>query len=205
MATGSGEYIVISADHFLGPLGLPELPGALPQRRRELYEAIVEYLQHGGRIIERAKGTPTGSAQEADLRIPGTPVHVHVSAIKEPHLNEIITLLAGLGLHEQGGEYALTFAGLQALARLFSVLKTEYGERSIVEALRAVKPATADAVTGVLHGAPCRHPPAKCRFMQDGTCTILEPAVTTILADLASRGVVRRLNAVEPYEYALTV
>jgi hypothetical protein len=205
MATGSGEYVMISADHYLRPLGLPDLRGALPKRRHELFEAIVEYLRQDGLVIELPAGMPAGSAQEADLRIPGTPVHVHVSAIKQPQLNEIITLLGGLGLHERGGEYVITLAGLQALARLFSVLKTKYGERSIVEALRAAKPATAEAVTGILHGAPCRHPRASCRYMEDGTCMIPEPAVATSLADLSSRGIVLRLNAVEPYEYSLSI
>jgi hypothetical protein len=204
MAARSGEYLTISADHFLGPLGLPELRGALPQRRRELYEAIVEFLRGQGLVVDGATGAPAGAREEADLRIPGTPVHVHVSAIKEPQLNEIVTLLGGLGLHHKGG-YAITLAGLQALARLFSVLKTNYGERSVVEALTDAKPPTADAVTGVLHGAPCRHPGAKCRFMEDGTCTISRPAVATTLTDLDERGVVRRLNAVEPYEYAITI
>jgi hypothetical protein len=204
MAAGSGEYVTISADHFLGPLGLPELQGALPQRRRELYEAIVERLREQGLVVEGAAGAPVGSVQEADLRIPGTPVHVHVSAIKEPQLNEIVTLLGGLGLHHKG-EYVITLAGLQALARLFTVLKTKYGERSVVEALSDAKPPTVEAVTGVLHGAPCRHPGAKCRYMEDGTCTISVPAVGTTLADLARRAVVRRRNAVEPYEYAITI
>jgi hypothetical protein len=204
MAAGCGAYVTISADHFLGPLGLPELQGALPQRRRELYDAIVELLRKQDLVIEGTRGASAGAGDEADLRIPGTPVHVHISAVTEPQLNEIVTLLAGLGLHHKG-EYAITLAGLQALARLFSVLKTKYGERSVVEALTDATPPTADGVTGVLHGAPCRHPGANCRYMQDETCTISVAAVATTLADLESRGVVRRLNAVHPHEYAITI
>jgi hypothetical protein len=204
MAAGSGEYVTVSVDHFLGPLRLPDLPGALPQRRRELYDAIVELLRADGLLVEDVVSAPASSQHDADLRIPGTPVHVHMSAIKEPHLNEIVTLLGALGLHLRG-EYAITFAGLQALARLVSVLKTQYGERSVVEALGATKPPAADGVAGILHGAPCRHPGANCRYMQEGTCTISVSAVAATLSDLEGRGIVRRLNAVEPYEYAVTL
>jgi hypothetical protein len=184
----------------------PDLsPKTIADWRELLYddEAIVEYLHRQGLVLELATDMPADTAQEVELRIPGTPLHVHVSAIKEPQLNEIITLFGGLGLGEH--RFAITLTGLQALGRRFSLLKSEFGERSIAEALNDAKPPTADAVAGVLHGAPCRHPRAGCRYMRDGTCTIVEPAVTGTLEDLARRGIVHRLNAVAPYEYAVTI
>lgn len=203
MAARSGEYVTISPDYFLQPLGLGELRGLPPRRRRELYNAIVDYLHQQGLVREFGAAVPGGTVQEVELRVPGTPLHVHVSAIKEPQLKEIISLLGGLGLVDHKAAFTLT--GLQTLARLVSVLKTEFGERSVVEALSDVKPPTADAVAGILHGARCRHPGASCRFLFDGTCTINGPAVATTLEDLARRGIVRKLNAVAPYEYAVTI
>jgi hypothetical protein len=203
MAARPGEYLTISEEHFLEPLGLPELEGALPARRRELYAAIVELLAEDGLIAKVASGSPVTLGQEAELRIPGTPVHVHISAITEPRLNEILTMGAALDFHQKP-EIPITLAGLQALWRLVTTLKTEYGERSVVEALGNAKPPSAETVTGILHGAPCRHPGKGCRYMQDGTCTIPGSAVAQTLEHLEGRGVVQRLNAVEPIEYGVT-
>lgn len=56
-------------------------------------------------------------------------------------------------------------------------------------------------MSGVLHGGPCRHPGAGCRYAREGTCMVSTDAVATTLAGLAARSVLVRLNAVEPYEY----
>jgi hypothetical protein len=197
------EYVTITPEHFIAPLGLPELRGGDPVRRRELFEAVTEYLDERG-LLARGGEIGRPATGELPLRVPGSPVHVRLGAVKDPELREIVALLGGLGiLHDV--KHTITLTGLHALARLVSILRTEYGERSLVEVLRQATPPTAAAVAGILHGAPCRHPGAGCRFASGGVCAIGEHAVATTLASLADRKVVNRLNAVEPYEYAVSV
>ena len=160
---------------------------------------MAAYLSERGLVDEPSDKFAT-EPDEMPLRIPGTAVHVRLGAIREPELKEIIALVGGLGLlHEP--TLAISLTSLLALARLVQVLRTEYGERSMVEALRVAQSPTAASVAGVLHGAACRHPNAGCRFALDGTCVVAGDAVAKTLADLAERGVLLRLNAVEPNEY----
>ena len=201
MADQRADRLTITAEHYLGPLNLPDLEGGVPERRQELFAAIVEYLAHRDlleALDDRIETDPT----EVHLRIPGTPIHVRAGAVGEPELREIVTLVGGLGLvHDP--ITTITLTGLLALRRLVQVLKTEYGERSVVESLREAHPPTVAAVSGILHGAPCRHARAGCQFDREGICTIDLDAVAATLADLVDRNVLRRLNAVEPYEYAV--
>jgi hypothetical protein len=204
MAADPTEHVTITAEHFLGPLGMPDLSAALPDRRRELFAALVEDLAERGLVADIPRRPQSGSADEVDLRVPGTPVHVHLSAIGDMHITELVGLAAGLGLHQRGGS-VITLAGLKMLSRLFSFLRTECGGRSIVEALTDAEPPTADIVVGVLHGAPCRHPRASCRYNSNGYCAISSSDVATTLDDLAKRQIVTRRNAVEPFEYSITI
>lgn len=198
------RYLTLTDEHFLGPLGLPEPDGALPRRRRELFAALVELLDERGLVADLPEGPEGQPLGEVNLHVPGTPVHVHLSAVGDAQLNEIAGIATGLGLLHQGGEYVITATGLKTLCRLFNRLRTAYGERSVVEALRTAKPPTPDGVTGLLHGAECRHPTAGCRYDTDGYCTITSSVVTDTLADLAARGVVTRHNASPPFEYNVT-
>jgi len=99
---------------------------------------------------------------------------------------------------------SIGLTSLQALRRLVRRLHTDLGERSIVEVLRTTKPPTAAAVAASLHGAPCRHPKAGCRYYANGTCTISRQVVATTLDDLTDRQIVQRRSAVEPREYKVT-
>lgn len=201
MANRPADTLTITSEHFLAPLGLPELNGGSSERRRELFIAIVEFLATRDLLDERA--TPADrTPDELHLRVPGTPVHVRLGAIGEPELREIVALVGGLGLIDDP-KTTITLTGLLALSRLVQKLRTEYGERSIVEAIKDAQPRTAAAITGILHGAPCRHPSAGCRFAVDRTCGIELDTAAATLENLVERNVLRRLNAAEPYEYAV--
>jgi hypothetical protein len=201
MAAKSRPHLTITAEHFLGPLSMPELQGGIPARRRELFAAVAAYLALQD-LLETPDPDLIVEPDELALRIPGTAVYVKLSAVGDPQLKEIIALLGGLGLlHEP--KTTITLTGLLTLGRLVTLLRAKYGERSIIEALREARPPTPAAVSGVLHGAPCRHLGAGCRYAQDGTCTISMDAVTTTLGDLSRRGVLIELSAVEPHEYRL--
>lgn len=201
----AAPYVTITAEHFFGPLGLAEPPqGTLPQRRRELFVALVELLDERGLVVRESAQPADRPLREVDLRVPGTPIHVHLGAVGDTEIQEAIAIASGLGLLHQGGEVILTFAGLKKLLGLFSRLKTQYGERSVIEALRDARPPTADGVAGVLHGAACRHPNADCRYNESGLCAITASVVEDTLTSLAARGVVVARNAVAPIEYGVT-
>jgi hypothetical protein len=204
MAAGDPEYVTVTAEHFTEPLGLPDLADAVPERRRELFAALMEDLDERGLVADVA-WRDADNIQEVNLLIPGTPVHVHATAVNDATMVELAGLAGGLGLLHHHGGYVITLAGLRTLKRLFTRVRTEYGERSILEVLSATARPTAEAVAGELHGAPCRHANAGCRFMTDNEhCSISAAAVDTTLSSLAERQVVVRRNAVAPYEYNIT-
>jgi len=200
MAVDGGQSVVITEEHFLAPLGIDEVDGMLPERRRELFAAIVADLEERGLVVGRPGRVTARDPSDLELRLPGTPIHVRLAAVGDAEIKEIVTLLGVFGVTSDPIT-SISVAGLQSVRRLVRKLHTDLGERSIVEVLKKTKPPTADSVAAALHGAPCRHPKAGCRYEADGACTISQQEVALTLDDLTKRQIVLRRSAVEPHEY----
>jgi len=194
------QSVVITEEHFFGPLGIDDVEGLLPEQRRELFAALVADLASRDLVLDPPVMAGGRDTSDLELRLPGTPIHVHLAAVGDAEMKEIVMLLGIFGLTGDPGT-AIGLAGLQSVRRLVRKLHTDLGERSIVEMLGKAKPPTAVAVAALLHGAACRHPKAGCRYDRDGTCSVTQRIVAATLNDLTQRQIVQRRSAVEPHEY----
>lgn len=53
MAAQRPAHLTITAEHFLAPLGVPELQGGIPARRQELFAAVAAYLAERELVEEK--------------------------------------------------------------------------------------------------------------------------------------------------------
>jgi hypothetical protein len=198
------QLVRISRDSFIEPLGLPDVGGALqdPAAVDALYQLASEYLAEEELIVSES---PTDmSPNELPFKIPGTPLTVRMSQPTQEELTAILSIaVLVLGAHAPD---ELTLAGALAALGRVRLLRARYGERSMVEALSEAKPPTPENVVLVLYGKPCRYPDADCRFMAGSSvCGLSREGAAKTLSFLVERKVLRRLNATEPFEYALVV
>jgi hypothetical protein len=196
--------LTLTLDHFLAPLGLPDDPRLQPRARRELFVAIIEYLNKRG-LVEGVGDAPVQDLTRLDLLIPGTAIHVALSAVTDRELRELVALPTALGLAAHLNKEGITLSGLLALKHMVSRLHGEYGERSVVEVVAHLGRATVDDILAAMHGESCRHPGAGCRYAQDGLCQIGVEALESTLSELAARGVLRRRTPVEPVVWSVVV
>jgi hypothetical protein len=198
------EQVMLAADSFLRPLGIRGLEERITSReqRDALFRLTLEYIEaHGEEVKPMAE---TGTDAELPLRIPGTAVLVRLGTPNQKELTALLTVtLALMG----SGQLEAKTVGLTALGAVLSRVqraKTEYGERSILEALAELSKPTLQNVTLLLLGNPCRHPKAGCRFMSsDKTCSIMLEQVGLTIVAMEQRSMVRRRNSLEPYEYGV--
>jgi hypothetical protein len=204
MPPRTDSHVTLTLDHFLAPLGLPDDPRIQPRARRELFVAIIEYLDERG-LIEGIGHAPTRDLTRLDLLIPGTPIHVALSAVTDRELRELVTLSTSFGLALHLDKEGITLSGLLALKHMVSRLHGEYGERSVVEVVAHLGKATVDDILAAMHGESCRHPGAGCRYARDGLCQIGVEALESTLSALAARGVLRRRTTVQPVVWSVVV
>lgn len=197
----------MSRDSFLEPLGAGGVSAKVrsPQERDALFDLTVEFFDQRGLIESESPGREEVGA-ELPLKVPGAPITVRLS---KPTSEELAGLLAVAVAVFGGGIPPGSFGvnALHALARRIRRLRTEYGETSIVEGVQEAKPPTCEQITLVLHGHPCRHPDAGCRFMdaKRRVCSIEQTDVSETLAWLIDNEVIRQLNPTEPVEYGLVI
>ena len=157
MSPPADSHVTLTLDHFLEPLGFTDDPRIQPRARRELFTAIVQYLSERG-LVEGAGDAPAQDLTRLDLLIPGTPVHVAMSAVTDRELRELVALPTALGLAAHLNKEGITLSGLLALKHMVSRLHGEYGERSVVEVVAHLGKATVDDILTAMHGESCRHP-----------------------------------------------
>jgi hypothetical protein len=204
MPPPTDSHVTLTLDHFLEPLGFTDDSRMRPRARRELFMAIVEYLSERG-LIEGVGDAHARDLTRLDLLIPGTPIHVALSAVTDPELRELVALPTALGLAAHLNKEGITLSGLLALKHMVSRLHGEYGERSVVEVVAHLGTATVDDILTAMHGESCRHPDAGCRYQHDGLCQIGAPALEATLSDLAGRGVLHRRTTVEPVVWSVVL
>lgn len=202
------EPITLTPDSFLAALGLGDLEKRLrsAEERQALFELTIEYLKENGQGSTASLPTSTSSS-ELQLKVPGVALVVRLNA---PTREELVALIAlAYFVFGTGGidVRSVALAGLTGLLARMRRLRAQYGERSIIEALADLHRPTAGQITLALFGRPCRFPDADCRFMEGSSlrCAISNEDVTKIATDLVTRGLLRRLNAVEPYEFGVGI
>lgn len=199
--------IFLTPDSFLGSLGLSSLEHRLgePEQRDLLFRLTVDFLKDH---VPSAHPPKIDTAiNELPLKVPGTSIVVRLGKYEKDELGILLSLALYVAGTDSIDVKSVTVAGLVALSRRVGRLRKEYGERSIFDALGEVNRPTIRDVTLALYGKPCRYPKADCRFRNhDGEeCTILKDQVEKTVEDLAARRILRRRNAVEPYEYSAVI
>lgn len=201
------RQVVLTPDSFLGSLGLSSLEHRLrdPAQRDLLFRLAVDFLKDH---VPPAHSPKTDIAiNELPLKVPGTSIVVRLGKLEQGELEKLLVLalyVAGTGSIDVK---SVTVAGLVALRDRVDRLRKEYGESSIFDVLGEVDRPTIRDVTLALHGKPCRYPKADCRFRNhDGEeCSISKDQVEKTVEDLVVRRILRRRNAVDPYEYSAVI
>jgi hypothetical protein len=141
------------------------------------------------------------------LKMPGTSAVVRLGKSDRDELECLLGLALCVVNMGTIDVKSVTVARPVALSSRVGRLRKEYGERSIFDALGEVDRPTIRDVTLALYGKPCRYPKTDCRFRNhDGKeCAILRDQVEKTIEDLAARRILRRRNAVEPYEYSAVI
>lgn len=207
-AFGVDETAVpLTYDSFLRVLGLggldPRLGG--PHKKAQLFRLTLEYLD-GKQLLESHDGDRPSLGQ-LELRLPGTSFVVRLSEATQEELYAFVTVAFMLVTTGHVDVQSLTAVAVAAVVARTRRLRPQYGERSVVDALAQARRPTLGEALRILFGKPCRYPKSNCRFIDDqgGHCTLTIDQIEQIVADLAERKIVRRLNSVAPYEYGLVV
>jgi len=210
--------VILSRETFVRQLDLERVVDAVgsPAELERLYDITSEWLRQEGHATPVAAGD---GGSEMNLKLPGLPIHVRLSAPTRDEIELFVTagvMLLGAMRADPG---TLGVGAVVALLTRVRLLRARYGELCLVEAIGELKRPTARNICASLLGKPCRRPKANCQFHQDGdpngdpggsetdsrrgTCGFaLEPVQITIGA-LEERKIIRRLNAVDPAEYGV--
>jgi hypothetical protein len=202
----SENELILMPDNLFGALAIQDRESMLVRAadREALFGIAVEYFVQQGCIVRQDTGDASMHS-ELPLHIPGTAVTVRLGA---PQREELVALIGAAALLVGAGKVDLrtiTLATLSALLYRIRKVQAQYGERSVIEAISEIPRPTAEAIALDLFGKPCRFPETDCRYQSahDVTCAITLDLVSATLADLEKRGIVRRLNAVDPIEFGL--
>lgn len=197
--------VTISKDSFLEPLGLGEYAKEIdtPQKRDAIFALVGAFCESESLILDST--TPTEGTELA-WKVPGTALTVRIAKASTTELATFIALAlfaVGVGAPPE----ALGFLPLVGLRERFRLLRVEFGERSIVEALKDVDAGTARNIVIELYGKHCRHPDGGCRYMdpKTQTCRIDEDETSAILEWLVGQGVLKKENPTPPIEYAVLI
>lgn len=203
-AVGTFNAIITPHD-FLEHLGVSRAVAASVDReaREHLFELAVAYAKDHGEAAPAPEPPP--SPHGLEMRVPRTAWHVRLGAPTKEELSTFVQLAAVALIGFDGDPTALSAAAVTALRARVAKSRTQYGERSIVDAVVGEGSPTVDDIVAALSGKPCRHPHAGCRFLDGGHCTLARPEARQIAEALVQRGVLRHRNAYDPYEYGLAL
>ncbi len=196
---------VLTPDTFLQVLGLPDIERTLngANQRSALFWLAIGYLREQALVAEAPE--PEVPPGVLGLRIPKTAFVVRLGGPVQDEIKEILAVGAYiLGVGKLDAQ-ALTLVGVMALLTRLRKLNTDYGERSIVDALSEVTEKSARRVNLQLFGKPCHHPKSNCRYRapEGEHCNISLDQTQAVLGDLIGRGILRKLTSAEPVEYAV--
>jgi hypothetical protein len=196
------EDLIISRDTFLQQLGLPHARQAVggPQEIESLYDLVSDHLRAQGMAQPVA---PEGTSHELALKLPGLPLHLRLTDLSREEI--VLFVTAALVIAGSGGGLAGVASGVvSTLATRLKVLRAQYGELCLIEALAESRRPTPRNACATLLGKPCRRPKARCQFEQEnGLCGFDLPSLQTTLQHLEAQKVVRRVNVVDPAEYGV--
>ena len=195
----------LTPDTFLNVLGLREVEQQLRgvDQREALFKLTVAFLKE--RALPAEVLPNNASLAEFPLRVPGTAVVVRLSGSVQQEVAALLGVagyLLGSGMLDAK---SVTLVGVMALLTRLRKLRTDFGERSIVDVLGEVDRKTARNVASLLYGKPCRYPRSNCRYRAPNGehCIIGLNQVEATLNDLVERNILRRLTAAEPTEFTV--
>jgi len=200
--------VALTIDTFLGSIGLAGHERLIRSRaeRELLYELTVHVVRRLGEVVEApAAGNPPA---ELPMRLGRSAVVVRLTDPTKLEAAATVVswgfVLLGIGSSDIAN---ITVSTLVSLLPRIRVLRAEYGERSVADAMGQVERRTADEIFIVLNGQPCRYPRARCRFLgPDGTSCAIKPRdVGETLRYMEQREIIRQRNGVEPFEYGIVL
>jgi hypothetical protein len=197
--------LTLTRDNFVNVLRLNKVLSHVPDRERVtvLYAVVLEFLRSTGSLsaVESFSGT-----LDLAFRIPGSAVHFRLSGLLRDSLTDLVT--AYLLIEKIApGRHELVLAGLvKTVMEHLSRLRTELGERCVVESMGEIAPPTTENICLNLLNNICRYPKASCQFMdRDSICTIQLSVTKETLESLEARKLVRKIRTIEPQEWTVTV
>jgi len=197
--------LTLTRDNFVKVLGLDKVVSYVPDRERVtvLYGVLLEFLQSRGSLSAVESSLGTG---DLAFRVPGTAVHFRLTGLLTDSLTDLVT--AYLLIEKIApGRHELVLAGLtKTVMGHLSRLRTELGERCVVESMGETAPPTTENICLNLLNNMCRYPKANCQFMdRDSVCSIPLSASKETLESLEAKKLVRKIRTIEPQEWAIVV
>lgn len=204
MKKADAQERLLTRDNYMDVLELDKAKRLIRDRDRsdELYQLIVEFLQHSRTNSASKAVGPT----ELAFRIPGTSIHVRLTNLLRDSIRDIVVcylLVQGIVVEHP---LLLSAAVLKNLLEQLARLRKDSGERCIVESIGEVEPKTTENICSNLLDANCRYPTVRCRFMvRAAYCGLHLQATKEILTGLESKKVVEKMSSAEPCEWRVTV
>jgi len=205
-AAETAAVMVIHSDNFLEIIGLSpaEVKLKTPEMRDNLFRIAREFLVERGLIASAP--AERFALSEASMRVPGTAFTIRLSAPTSEELKALVAAAAAIMLLGGADPKTVTVTSAIALMNRVKKARTEYGETSILDAIRDLPRSTAKSVSKYLYGEPCRYPKSSCRYIAaNGTCSFKPKAVAATMESMAARKILFAKNAVEPIEYGIVI
>lgn len=202
-----GNKVTVTRDNFVELLALTEF------RRRSLSKTEIDYLYTFIEELLISKGgygeniKCSEQTDELNFMIPGTVVHLNLTlALKDKAQDAISAFLILLGIYE-GDLTKITSWMIFKLLGTITLLKKEYGQLCVVEALSKSKDKTTEHVFRHLYMKRCKCPICGCQFLNSSgsICCIEKLDIEKTLEFLANKKVVQKENAVPPICWGIIV
>jgi hypothetical protein len=188
-----------------GPLATLSLPAGVRRLLAEVDSAelttfVLSAASDEG-DVESEVVLPSSPPGAFSMMVPRTRWHLRLDAPAKDELEQVLTV-AALIYGATGDWKKATAAGARSVASRISRLRTENGERSVVETILTLGAPTQDDALAVLSGRVCPHANANCRLIaEDGRCAIDAPALASIVDDLVDRRILERDGPLSPERY----
>src|ERR1700722_9788629 len=152
----------LTRDNFVNVLHLDRATSHVRDRERLsiLYGLVLEFLKSSGSL----SSVDADQSGDVAFRVPGTAVHFRLTGLVQDSLRDLVTAYL-LVEKVAAGRHELVLAGLvKTVMEHLSLLRTNLGERCVVESLGEITPGTAENVCVNLFNNLCRYPRANCQF-----------------------------------------
>lgn len=178
-----------------------------PAQLGRLFDLVVEFLRQKQNCNLKASYDCEGTGYNSGmgLMIPHTTYHVRLTKLDKQNIKDLIAF-GGMVLGTSSGEpISIAISTIIGLFDKVSKLKKQYGEMCIINSLDSLKRKTTSNIYRIFSGSTCKYQKIECQFLcpNNDQCGISEEDVETTIKALVDKGILKRVNNVDPAEWGM--